>query len=89
MKYEHLRTEYLVLKDRHNTLALACGELIFYHFNEEKARWKDNENIYPLTIELLNCKDEKRKAELKDKIEHSLTYMAFVDLCKEYPEEVR
>ena len=87
MRYQDLGKEYLVFQDKHNVLALAFGELIFYHYGKEKYRWTDTENIYPLTIQALNCKDVAKKAELENRINMSLTCMTFKSLCKQYPEE--
>lgn len=83
MKYADVRTEYLVFKEGKDILALSCGELIFYHNNNEIKRWRDNENIYPLTIDLLNERNEKKKEKLKERIYNSATYLTFKLLCKE------
>ena len=86
MQYSNLRTEYLLFKEKKNVLALCCGELIFYHNNEEKNRWFDTEDIYSVIIKSYNEKNPQAKEKLIARINSSLTYLTFKALCSEYGE---
>lgn len=89
MRYDELRTEYLLFKEGNYMLSLRFGEVIFSNKEKELEHWRDSsaEELYDIIIKEMNTRPSAKKELLKQQIQDSILYKTFKKLIKQYSED--